>query len=636
MYGKMSSPSLHVLGIPHTLIHPYFNICSFTKNTWSWSAMMKKHTPFRVIYYGAEESREYILPNCHEFVSVIGQRTIFKHKPSWLTKIYDDSPGLNAVFKYRCEEEIKERYKKNDIIIHTWFNYPLSLPNYCIQCCINIGCFTPVATPFRSYVSYSCMSINLERQKKEDPSFYDRIIPPTFDVSKYPYCEEPQDYFVYLGRIIVRKGINIIIDLAKRGFKIVIMGPTNQDYITFPEMPNLMIFNEVWDEATKLNIIAHAKALICPTLYNEPFGMISPEAQLCGTPVISSDWGGFTENNINGVTGWRCRSLKQFIWACANIDRISRRRCREEAISRYSFEKVSKMYLEWFNNLYNIYGGKGFYEDTGSRDVEELEHLSPLSSKIVEKIFPPQVKLFPPKKIPYKPQNYLNIFKNCHEGKKGWLLCTGPGLNSFKPPSNLSDQNIYFGVNSIIFHKLSGLVDYYFIQDPGHKGVPQGWTLNKEKYKNFKPRRGKFYSQYIPHDGTATPFKLRNIKIINKQINGYGASIPDPTDTGTFNSDVTDYINSPGSVSFTALQFMLFMGITDIQIVGVQPHINADFKDNSKTMTYKDLYHYDYWHHFAQWLHHEHPKVQVTVHNNDVLKEIFDNKENVIEIIGGE
>ncbi len=629
----MSSPTLHVLGIPHTLIHPYFNICSFTKNTWSWSEMMMKHTPFRVIYYGAEESREYMKGICHEFVPVIEQKTIYSHKPLWLTKIYDDSPNLNTVFKKNCETQITDRYNKNDIIIHTWFNYPLTLPEHCIQCCINIGCFTPVSTPFRSFVSYSCMSINLERQKKEDPNFYDRVIPPTFDISKYPYCEEPQDYFVYLGRIIKRKGIQIIIDLAKKGFKIVIIGPTNQDEVTFPELTNLLVLKEIWDEPTKLNIISQAKALICPTLYNEPFGMISPEAQLCGTPVISSDWGGFTENVQHGVTGWRCRSLKQFIWACCNVDRISRRRCREEAISRYSYEKVSTMYIEWFNNIYNIFGGKGFYEDGGSGDVGDLGYLSPLPSAQVQKLFSSKVELSSPEKIEHKPQNYLNIFKNVHSEKTGWLLCTGPGINNFTPPSNLSGNNIYFGVNSIIFHRLAGQVDYYFLQDPGHQGVSHGWTCKKEDYKKFKPRRGKFYSQYIPEDGTATPFKLRDIKILNTQINGHGASIPDPSDIGTFNSDVTDYVNSPGSVSFTALQFMLFMGITDIQIVGVQPHINGDFKGNVKTMTYKDLYHYDYWYYFAQWLNREHPFVKVTVHDNEILQQIFSNKENIIETI---
>jgi len=631
--------SLHVLAIPHTIIHPYFNICSFTKNTWSFMEMMKNHSPYNIIYYGAEESQPYITENCDEFIPIYNQQTIFNYKPLWRTYIYNDCPLLNSLYKSECEEKIKKNYKKGDIIIHTWFNYPLSLPNYYIQCCINIGCFTPVSTPYRSYVSYSCMSTNLERQKKEDPWWFDRVIPPSFNVKKYPFMETPSNYFVFLGRIIVRKGIQIIFDLAKCGIPIVIIGPTNQDEsIKYPNLPNLFILNEIWNEKTKLNIISSAKGLICPTIYNEPFGMVSPEAQLCGTPVISSDWGGFVENNEQGKTGYRCRNFNEFLWACNNIHTIDRKECRKIAISKYSYEKISSMYHDWFKSIKTIYTGKGFYDVSNS--ISSLNYLMPLEHEEVENIFynsdninPSEINIKELKLITFKPQHYMEIFRNIHKGKTGWLMCTGPGLNTFIPPNNTEKNNIYFGVNSIIFNDHSKLIDYYFLQDPGNNTAPYAWTSKKEKYKNFKPHKGKFYSQYIAQDGTATLFKLRPIKILTKQIEGNVVKIPDPSDLGTFSSDITDYINSPGSVSFTALQFMLFMGITDIQIVGVQPHINGDFNGNTKSLTYKDLYHYDYWYYFAQWLNTNHPQVKVTIHENDILKEIFNRKENIIKVI---
>ena len=259
------TPTLHVLGIPHTIIHPYFNICSFTKNTWSFTEMMKKNSPYRVVYYGAEVSRKIITRWCDDFESIYDHKTIFKHKPQWLTYIYNDSPSLNQLFKIRCEEKLKKNYVDGDIIVHTWFNYPLNLlPNF-IQVCVNIGCFTPVSTPHRSFVSYACMNVNLERQKKEDPYWFDRVIPPAFDVRRYPFVPQPQDYFVYLGRIIARKGLQLIIDLARIGLKIVVLGPTNQDKtVVFPQLDNLIILNEVWDEKTKLHIISNARGAYLP------------------------------------------------------------------------------------------------------------------------------------------------------------------------------------------------------------------------------------------------------------------------------------------------------------------------------------------------------------------------------------
>ena len=104
------------------------------------------------------------------------------------------------------------------------------------------------------------MNVNLERQKKEDPYWFDRVIPPAFDVRRYPFVPQPQDYFVYLGRIIARKGLQLIIDLARIGLKIVVLGPTNQDKtVVFPQLDNLIILNEVWDEKTKLHIISNAR-----------------------------------------------------------------------------------------------------------------------------------------------------------------------------------------------------------------------------------------------------------------------------------------------------------------------------------------------------------------------------------------
>jgi glycosyltransferase involved in cell wall biosynthesis len=109
-------------------------------------------------------------------------------------------------------------------------------------------------------------------------------------------------------------------------------------------------------------------------VYNEPFGYVAIEAMLSGTPVITVDWGAFTETVLHGVTGYRCRTFEQFYWAANNIDLIKNKDCRDWAEKNYNFEKVGKMYTEYFQSLINIRTKEGWY--TENADRKELDWLT--------------------------------------------------------------------------------------------------------------------------------------------------------------------------------------------------------------------------------------------------------------------
>ena len=105
---------------------------------------------------------------------------------------------------------------------------------------------------------------------------------------KKRFQKDKEDWCLYLGRIDPVKGINIAIDTCKRtGIQLKMAGQGKiKDIPPHVEMLGYLNFE------SKIEYLRRAKALICPSRFNEPFGYIAIEAAMCGTPVLSSDWGG--------------------------------------------------------------------------------------------------------------------------------------------------------------------------------------------------------------------------------------------------------------------------------------------------------------------------------------------------------
>jgi glycosyltransferase involved in cell wall biosynthesis len=112
----------------------------------------------------------------------------------------------------------------------------------------------------------------------------------------------------------------------------------------------------------KAKLIGEASAVLVNTQYIGPFEGVHIEAALCGTPVITTDWGVFTETVMHGVTGYRTRTLGEAVWAANNLDKLDPQTIHNYAVANFSTTRVAELYQAYFEQLETL-NNDGWYSD---------------------------------------------------------------------------------------------------------------------------------------------------------------------------------------------------------------------------------------------------------------------------------
>lgn len=367
----------HALGLPHTVTSKEFNACAYTQKVVKFGKMMTNRG-HEVIHYGHEDS----LLGCTEHVSVLTNDDFAKSYGShdWRKTFFkfDTNDHAYQTFYANAIREVGFRKKKNDFILPFWGSgvRPICDAHQHDMIVVEPGIGYAGGhwarwKVWESYAIYHAFcGMGAVGQCQQDN--YSVVIPNYFDIDDFTFNDQKGDYFLYLGRVYSGKGVDIAIDATRRaGVKLVVAGQKEAGY-TFPPHVEYVGYADV---PKRKELMSKAKASFLPSQYVEPFGGVQIENLLSGTPTITSDWGSFAENNLHGVTGYRCRTMGDYVDAIHNIDKIRPADCRAFG-ENFTLERVAPRYEKYFQDVLDVHNGAGWYADGNGIDAMTMTYPS--------------------------------------------------------------------------------------------------------------------------------------------------------------------------------------------------------------------------------------------------------------------
>lgn len=378
--GKIRKFRFHIPAYVHLPCSRKYMACAFTQKIYKLSQMLLS-LGHEVFIYGAEGSdvpctefiqthtlkdirKEWGEGDNREEIGYDWQNKGFKHDFN-TRKTFATIKFYNAVI-----EAINQRKQPDDflLVMQGYYHKPIAdgVKLY-LTCEPGIG-YRGSYCNFRAFESSSLQNFTYGSQypfKSVNGNFYDRVIPNYFDPQDFKFSEKKDDYFLFMGRLIIRKGLEIAHKTCKElnaSLKIAGQGLKSWDGIQRKLVSEELTiqgehldFVGYADIKKRKELLSKAKAVFVPTLYLESFGGVNVEAQLSGTPVISTNFGAFPETIEDKKTGFLCNTLQDFVDACKKIDTLNPQYIRDRAVRKYSMENVKWEFQRWFDDLYDVW-----------------------------------------------------------------------------------------------------------------------------------------------------------------------------------------------------------------------------------------------------------------------------------------
>jgi glycosyltransferase involved in cell wall biosynthesis len=234
---------------------------------------------------------------------------------------------------------------------------------------------------FPKYKSLNWISMSHAQRKgmPADTNWVGNVYHGLSDDQLTPADDPAGDYVAYLGRIIQPKGLHLAIravqaynQVAERPLKLKIAGKhyaghkkdTYWQEQILPKLDDPTIEYVGFVSDGRREFLGNARALIVPSLFEEPFGMVIIEALACGTPVIGLDSGAIPEVIKHGKTGIVVDKIfadggeldeaavaEKLAAAIGETPSIDRAACRQDFEARFTAERMSAEHLNIYEKM---------------------------------------------------------------------------------------------------------------------------------------------------------------------------------------------------------------------------------------------------------------------------------------------
>jgi len=392
---------LHLLSVPFTITTDEYSHDAYCGKVKRFSPMMRSRG-FEVYHYGIETSDsgasvDIDLMTKEEWTKLRIESFQFAEPGLSLEdatrKHYDPKQPIGILwnrqnpliqeFNKRLKIKLKENYRRNqaDIVClphGVTHDEVLQDMNYiCVETGIGYTMKdTSKQTEFKIIESYSWMSSMLGDSKRQ-PSNYWYVIPNYFNSDEFKLTLNPskqKQKIVFLGRITSSKGCNILVEIARRFPHVEFTICGSGDPKPYLVEKNITYREPIHGEE-RSNYLGDCAAVLCASKFLEPFCGVAVEAQLCGSPVISSDWGGAVETIEQFKTGVRCHTLADYCYGVqlALDGKFDRQYIRERAVKMFDMYNIAKKYEYVFKSVLDVFNGKNGWYSQNTNIIPVIE-----------------------------------------------------------------------------------------------------------------------------------------------------------------------------------------------------------------------------------------------------------------------